>query len=183
MLAVALLCAAGAGATSVLQMNLETMCAGAHQIFRGTIVDMYETTIEVGGGTLPAVTYVAEVKEAFAGDFETVKGVTVARFTVVGTLKQHQSGQHPIPGLPTLEIGGDYLLLVAPAGPVGLTATMGLGQGCFTISGKPGEETAVNAIGNAGLFDGMSAAGMPSSGPVSYSTLADLIHSLIGGGA
>lgn len=167
-------------ATSVLQMNLEQLCQGSAQIFRGTVLGVVETTVEVGGGPLPAVTYTVRVDEAFQGEFPTVKGVPVAEFTTLGTKKQHLSGEMPIAGLPHLEIGGDYLLLVAPAGPVGLTTTMGLGQGLFSIAGRPGEETAVNAFQNKGLFTGMTVAGLTaSSGELSYAELASLITSIL----
>lgn len=167
-------------ATSVIQMNLEQLTVKSHQIFRGTVLDIAETTVEAGGGPLPAVTYTVRVDEPFQGEFETVKGVPVAQFTTLGTKKQHLSGQIPIAGLPNLQIGGDYLLMVAPAGPVGLTTTMGLGQGLFTIAGRPGEETAVNGFGNKGLFDGMTASGIAAaSGDLSYAALATLINSIL----
>lgn len=167
-------------ATSVIQLNLEQLCQQSDQIFRGTVLDIVETTVQVGGGPLPAVTYTVRVDEAFQGDFNTVKGVPVAQFTTLGTEKQHLSGEMPIPGLPNLTIGGDYLLMVAPAGPVGLTTTMGLGQGRFTIGGKPGEETAVNGFGNRGLFTGMTVSGLTTaSGELSYPALATLINSIL----
>lgn len=170
-------------ATSVIQMNLEQLCTKSDQIFRGTVLDMTESTVEVGGGALPAVTYTVRVDEAFQGQFDTEKGVPLARFTTLGTKKQHLSGQMPIPGLPRLAIGGEYLLMVAPSGPTGLTTTMGLGQGCFTIAGKPGAETAVNELGNRGLFAGMTVSGVTTaSGDVSYPALAALINSILGEG-
>lgn len=173
---IVLLVAGQVGATSVLQMNLEDLCDSSAHIFRGTVVDITETTVAAGGGEIPALTYTVEVTEAFKGEFTTVKGVQLAEFKVVGTLKQHAAGKAPIAGFPLLQVGGDYLLMIAENGPVGLTAPMGLGQGCFSVDGKAGAETAVNEFDNDGLFNGMSAAGMPASGPVSYAALADMIR-------
>ena len=172
----ALLVVGQASATTVLQMNLEDLCDSSAQIFRGTIVDISETTISVGGGEVPAIVYTAEVTEGFKGEFTTVKGVQLAEFKVVGTLKQHAAGQAPIAGFPLLQIGGDYLLMIAQAGPVGLTAPMGLGQGSFSVDGKAGAETAVNGFNNEGLWKGMSVSGVPASGPVDYATLANMIR-------
>ncbi|RMH22523.1 MAG: hypothetical protein D6696_02980 [Acidobacteria bacterium] len=181
-LAVVLIAALPAGATTVLQMNLEGLCDGAAQIFRGTVLRIDETRVTAGGGEIPALRYTVRVDEALKGQFQTVKGVPIAEILVVGTLKQHAAGRPPIAGFPLLQEGREYLLMVAPAGPVGLTATMGLGQGCFTLAGKPGEETAVNGFNNNGLFAGMTVPGMPASGPVSYAALASMIQGIVGGG-
>ena len=42
------------------------------------------------------------------------------------------------------------------------------------------EETAVNGVGNVGLFRGMSAAGLPHSGPIAYGALAARIRAELG---
>jgi hypothetical protein len=162
-------------------MNLEQLTQGSLEIYRGTVLDMVETTVQVGGGALPAVTYTVRVDEPFQGEFPEVKGVPVAQFTTLGSKKQHLSGEMPIAGLPRLEIGGDYLLMVAPAGPVGLTTTMGLGQGLFKIEGRPGQETAVNGLGNRGLFTGMAVSGLTAASgeELSYGELAALVTSIL----
>ncbi len=172
---------AQANATSVLQMNLEELCAGATQIIRGTVQTVSEVTVEHGGGELPAIEYTVAVEETLKGEPSTLKGVPAVQFKVLGTLKHHASGQSPIVGLPQLQVGGDYLLMIAASGPAGLTAPMGLGQGCFTISGKTGSEVALNEADNRGLFTGMDAPSMPSSGPVAYSALVDQINDVVGG--
>ena len=52
-----------------------------------------------------------------------------------------------LPELPRLQVGSDYLLITTPPSTIGLSITVGLGQGLFQLSGKPGQELAIN--GNA----------------------------------
>ena len=166
-----------AGATTVLEMNLATLTEGADTIFRGTILDVSETSVQAGGGTIKAIKYTIAVDEAFKGDFPLVKDQRIAEIKMVGSLKQYHNGVRVIPGFPLLKIGSDYLLMVAPAGPVGLTSTMGLGQGAFSIFHDPNtrEEMALNDFNNASLFKGM--AGLPQEpGAVSYVDLVDAIN-------
>ncbi|HSR53496.1 MAG TPA: hypothetical protein VLV83_21945 [Acidobacteriota bacterium] len=153
------------------------MCQRSGQIYLGTVVSVHEESVELGGGTLPSLVYTIRVDEALKGAFETVKGQQVTTLRTIGTLKQQQSGQPPIPGFPLLKEGQEYLLMVAPASPAtGLTATVGLGQGCFEVDGK----VAVNGFDNVGLFRGMSAP--QTSGAMSYDDLRNQIQGILGGG-
>lgn len=181
LMGLAVIATASLMATVVAQLNLEQLVQRSDRVFVGKVLDITESAVETGGGTIPAVTYRFQVNEAFKGNFATIKDVQIAEVKVVGTLKQVLKGQGPIPGFPVLREGQEYLLMVAPDGPAGLTATMGLGQGCFTISGRDEAKVALNAANNAGLFNGMDVGQMPARGPISYATLTNLIRDIVGG--
>lgn len=169
-------------ATKLLQMNLEQLLANSDRVFAGTLISVQEETVQAGGGTIRALAYTFQVDQAFKGQFETQKGVQIATFKTIGTLKQLENKRPPIPGFPLFHSGQRYLLMVGPDGPAGLTSTAGLGQGSFEIDGREGHEVAKNLFNNAGLFRGMNVSGVAASGPVSYVVLSDLINQIVGGG-
>jgi hypothetical protein len=179
-LALLLLPPGAAGATSILQMNLAQLADGADLIVRGTIIEVSEIRVAVGGGEIAALHYKVEVDETFKGRVANLKGVAIAEFKVLGTLRKLDAREALMPGWPELHVGREYLLFVAPAGPTGLTVTMGIGQGCFAISSSGQEETAVNGFDNAGLFDGMPPGNLPRSGPLAYRDLADRVRAHLG---
>lgn len=179
-------------ATQVMQLNLEQMVDRADRIFRGTVLDAREGKMSVGGGELPVVTYRIRVDEAIKGTFEEVKGVQIAEVRMLGTLKKTAGSgavrpMSAVPDLPRLAVGQDYLLLTTPRSSIGLSTTVGLGQGLFRVDGKPGQETAVNLNQNLGLFRGMGGGpgvttGLPTApeGPLPYRNLATLIRDIAG---
>ncbi|MEL7023250.1 MAG: hypothetical protein AAGL69_05845 [Pseudomonadota bacterium] len=167
-------------ASTVAQMNLEQMVTNSERVFVGTIIDVTESRRQIGGGEVPAVTYKIRVSDTFKGDFEEIKGELYTEVTMLGSLKHLAAGRHPITDFPMLAIGGEYLLMVAPAGPIGLTATMGLGQGCFTLSGDESDKVALNGANNVGLFSGMQV-GFTGGEPISYGALSSLINDIVGG--
>ena len=75
--------------------------------------------------------------------------------------------------VPVLERGADYLLITTSPSSVGLSTTVGLGQGCFSVFTSHKEELAVNESNNVGL-------GIATDGPLSYSQLAEEIRALVG---
>lgn len=187
-------------ATTLLQLDLEQLVDRADKIYRGTVLSARAGTVEAGGGTLPTVTYKIEVDEAFKGDFETVKGRQIAEIRMLGKFPSVRAGNAErvsvIADLPTLEVGKDYLLITTLPSAAGLSTTVGLGQGAFSVFGKAGEELAVNAFRNAGLLKAPAqeeaatqarvaraaaaeTAVESSPGPVAYSVLADRIRSLV----
>lgn len=183
--ALALLAGQVMEAATVRQFNLEEMVDRADRIFRGTVLEAKEGTIQVGGGELPVVTYRIRVDEAFKGEFSEVKGQTIAEIRTLGKPAASRSAARQLSTLPVLlrlEVGQDYLLLATTPSSAGLSTTVGLGQGSFRVFGKAGQESAVNEANNAGLFRGMtagrSAAGVPSGGPLPYPILADLIRDI-----
>ena len=62
--------------------------------------------------------------------------------------------------------------------------TIGLGQGSFTISTAGGKDMAVNEYDNLGLFKGLETlrADLPTSGPVPYATLGDMVRADVAAG-
>ena len=103
------------------------------------------------------------------GDFP---GKNIVELQMIGTIKQTETRVGDIVAfplvldVPVLEVGKEYLLLTSLPGPVGLSATIGLGQGCFLIFQQERQDVAVNAYGNLGLF----------AGPVLYDELAAAIQ-------
>ena len=175
-----LLCAQPVFAAIAVQMNLHQMVSGADRVFTGTVIGMSERRVQIGGGELPAVTYRIRVDDSFKGRFEESKGVRFTDVTMLGSIKHVKSGRHPIADFPILQEGTEYLLMIAPPGSAGLTATMGLGQGVFVITRGADGKAAMNQANNAGLFAGMSV-GMQDGAAAPYSELASTIRSIVGG--
>lgn len=170
----ATLLATAAPATTVLHMNLDGLCDRADKIFRGVVLDIEKGTVTAGGGELPTVTYTLEVTEDFVGNIVEVKGKKIATVTMVGTpssLTDEPVDENGIrrfstlPSPPDMQIGHDYLLLTTPQSAIGLSTTVGLGQGCFSIE----NEKATNQFQNEGLYNG----------PVAYDQLAADIRSAL----
>ena len=103
---------------------------------------------------------------------------TVAAFDAWENLATASNAAAVYDGFPVLRQGREYLLFIGANGPVGLTTTMGLGQGCFHIVASSSGDMAVNEFNNNGLFKGMDMAA--ANGPVAYDTLVNLIQSNLG---
>ena len=174
------LTASTANATTALQMNLAQMITNADKVFVGTVIDVTEKRVEAGGGEFSAITYRFKIDESFKGSYDEIKGVTYTEVSMVGTLAGLKAGTPPIEGFPLLTSGTQYLLVVAPEGPIGLTTTMGLGQGTFSLTGAGDDKVALNAASNVGLFSGMNV-GFTDGVAISYNELATLIRDIVGG--
>lgn len=177
--ALVVLAAGHLGATTVLQMDLGELCDRADRIYRGTIVEVTEGTIEAGGGELPTVTYKVRVDEAFKGSFSEVKGVKVVEVRMIGNAKATPDQGDlrklaAIPGMPTLRVGDDYVLFTTAPSAIGLSTFVGLGQGCFDLFVAGKEEQALNEVNNTGLIAGFE------GGPILYSDLVAAIHNELG---
>ena len=178
-----LILAAQVHATMMLQMNLEEMTGRADKIFRGTVISVQQGTIEAGGAELPAVTYRFKIDELFKGEATQVKGdQAVMEIRMIGSLVHSKADENgnlkfsPFRDVPRLDEGGDYLLFTTPESAIGLSVTIGLGQGAFKVSpvdGADGEFQAVNEFNNAGLA-------LNGAGPVDYVELGAQIHALLG---
>ena len=164
-----------ADATTVLRLNLEQMVSRAGNIFRATVLDVRGGSIEFGGGKLPTTTYTLRVDESFKGTFDK-PGATV-QITVVGSIKRDPVivGNHErfsvLPDVPRLDIGSDYLLLTTTPSSAGLSTTVGLGQGAFSIFTSNRQELALNAVGNANIGH---------QGAIAYAQLAADIRAILG---
>lgn len=180
--AVAMLYTGTGNAAITAQMNLEQLVTNSERIFVGQVVSITESRVAMGGGELPAVTYRLAVSDTFKGDYEEIKGQRFTEVTMVGTLKQVLSGTHPITDFPVLAKGTEYLLFIAPEGPTGMTATMGLAQGCFNMSGPEDAKVAMNLASNRGLFSGMNV-GHADGEAILYADLADMIRGIVGEGS
>jgi hypothetical protein len=174
----ALATALPAAASTVLHMDLDGLSSRAALIFRATVLSVEPGSVAVGGGELTTTTYRLRVDEAFKGAFDGGgKEAAVVEVTVVGDLKQKAQASGDLvhlvslPQAPRLERGGEYVLFTTAPSAVGLSTTVGLGQGAFKIyHAADRREMAVNELGNLGLF----------SGPVTYSELADAIRAHVG---
>jgi hypothetical protein len=150
--------------------------------------------VDVGGGQLPIAIYRLRVDESFRGEFTLVKGMRIAEIRTLGKLTPVTRGNLrsnvTLPRMPDLLVGQTYLVMTTRASRIGLSTTVGLGQGCFRISQVGKEEQAVNEVNNNGLFRGMEAPGVGARalaqsaastgvGPLSYSDLAARIRGLV----
>ncbi len=197
--AVMLVAAVPAVATTVMQMNLAEMCQRSAQIYRGTVLSATEGTVEAGGGQLAVVTYRLQVEEAFHGDIPVVKGMRIAEIQMLGKSKQLRLGNlvsvSPLPAMPQLAVGRTYLVFTTKPSAIGLSAIVGLGQGSFRIDQAGKQEIAVNEVNNSGLFRDMAAPAAPGArtlaapsasaavagGPIPYAELARQIRTVLGG--
>jgi hypothetical protein len=143
---------------------------------------------------LPIVVYRVRVSESVKGSapeggvielrlLSTPKGVD-ARRRAVSLFRD----------LPQLRVGQQYLLALTRPSAIGLSTTVGLGQGLFELRGGAGREEAVNQLNNLGLLDetlaiaaAPAAAAAPGartaapvaddrSGPLPYATLVGEIR-------
>jgi hypothetical protein len=151
-----------ADAAMVQKMDLGEVCSRAANIFRGTVLSEVPGTVEAGGATLPTVTYTVKVSEAFQGDFQTKGDQQYAEITMLGSVKPVQvGGQRSFPALadmPRLDVGKDYLLMTSSPSAIGLSAPIGLAQGCYAIQGKGENQTAVNELGETFNYQAMASA-------------------------
>jgi hypothetical protein len=155
----------------VRQMDLTALSKNADAIVRATVVDIEAGSVRAGGGNIPTITYRLQAKE-------TVAGATRGIFTVtmVGELKSTAKvgGATRVPAfsdMPALKRGQEYLLFTTRPSSAGLSTTVGLGQGCFTVYAQDKKEFAVNLSNNAGLS-------AEPAGPVEYTRLVKQIREL-----
>jgi len=155
----------------VRQMDLTALSKNADAIVRATVVDIEAGSVRAGGGNIPTITYRLQAKE-------TVAGATRGIFTVtmVGELKSTAKvgGATRVPAfsdMPTLKRGQEYLLFTTRPSRAGLSTTVGLGQGCFTVFAQDKKEFAVNTANNTGLSS-------EPAGPVEYTRLVKQIRDL-----
>ena len=185
-LAVAVLAlASSVQATMLMQFNLKELATRADRVFRGRVVAVETGTVHAGGGDLPAITYRLRVEESFKGEYAVKKGdETYVEIRMVGaksdtTTAEGQVHFSAFREVPRLEMGGEYLLFTTRPSSVGLSTTVGLGQGAFRIVDSGKSEQAVNAFNNVGLMRGLARTSLPDIGPISYPQLANAIRNLL----
>jgi hypothetical protein len=181
--AAGLMLAPAASATTLVHMNLKDLATRADRIFRGRVVAVDTGTVRAGGGDLPTIVYRLRVEEAFKGQFEEGKGRAVVELRMVGTKAALDSGtarRHTVlRDVPALQMGREYVLFTTRPSSIGLSTTVGLGQGAFTILGTGKQAQAVNAFGNRGLARGMETSIHSGAGPVPYARLAQAIRAAL----
>lgn len=167
-----------ASAGTVLQMDLDSLVERSGHVYRATVLAVEPGTVTAGGGELPTIVYRLRVDDELKGTFDADgKEAVVVELTVLGNLKDAGAPSGVarlahLPQTPRLERHAQYVLFTTPTSAIGLSTTVGLGQGAFKIyDGPDHEELAVNELGNLGLF----------SGPVTYTTLADAVRARVGG--
>ena len=176
-------------ASTVRQFNLAEMTTRATNIYVGTVRSATEGTVAIGGGRLATVTYQLSVEEDLRGETPLVKGARVAEIRMLGKQASVRRGSlrsvSPLPAMPVMTVGETYLVFATPASAVGLSTTVGLGQGCFRVYGKGEDQMAVNEVNNAGLLRDMVLPG-PSilaaarpGGPLPYGALRTQILNLV----
>ena len=169
-----------AGATMLMHFDLAALTDRADRIFRGTVVDVEQSSIEAGGGELPMVIYRLRVEESLKGDADVVKGdEAFVEIRMVGSIKDEapQDGDlkkiSMFRDVPRLTMGSDYLLFTTPASAIGLSTTVGLGQGAFSVYSQNKQDWAVNQFDNSGL-------GVGNGGAVTYDELVAAIKARMG---
>ncbi len=173
----ALLAAAPAlDAAMVKKLSFGELANHAEHIFRGTVIDVEQSSITLGGGELPVTIYRLKVDEAFKGDFGSGKDAAVMEVRMLGSIKDQPVTVGPyqrvstLPDVPRLVRGHDYVLFTTAPSAIGLSTTVGLGQGSFRVFSQDHQEMVANELDNAGIF----------AGPVTYAALADAIHGAVG---
>jgi hypothetical protein len=183
--AVSLVLTVEAVAATVRRMTLDDLCRSSGRIFRGTVVEIEEGTVEVGGGLLPTRTFSIRVDERFKGDFPTEKDVPIVEMRTVGKSGPIEHGdarwQRVLPAPPALVVGESYLLFVTAPSAIGLSTTVGLGQGCFHVTPGAEREEAVNGFDNVGLLPAARRADVAPQGPISYARLAAEVRAIVQG--
>ena len=177
----ALLAALPATAVSILQMNIEDLSERSDKIFRGTVVDITTGSVVAGGTELPTITYTVQVDEAFKGVADEKGLVEIQMFGSKSNTIDLEGGITKFPiaaGQPNLKVGQEYVLFTTQPSAIGLSTTVGLGHGCFSVAELDKAEMVVNEFDNRGVFNGF--AGMPAAGPVEYNQMAALLQQLLG---
>jgi hypothetical protein len=182
--AATVLFAAAADASDARYMNLRDLVSRADRIVRGTVVDSNEGTVHAGGGALPIVIYRVQVSETLkggvaAGDTIEVRLLGKPKPVTSGPLQRMTPFSSVLSSrdLPRFVVGNDYLFVLTRPSSIGLSTTVGMGQGRFRLRGEPGSELALNQVNNVGLFNGIASAPQ-TAGPVSYRELVKQIRSL-----
>jgi hypothetical protein len=168
-----------AGATMLMHLDLAAMTDRADRIFRGTVIGVEQSSIEAGGGELPMVIYRLKVEDSLKGEADVVKGdESYVEIHMVGSIKDEALQGDLVHfdmfrDVPRLRMGSDYLLFTTPPSAIGLSTTVGLGQGAFSVYSQDKQDWAVNQFDNAGL-------GVGGGGAVAYADLVAAIKARMG---
>jgi hypothetical protein len=181
--ALTLLAAPPGQAVLVEKLDLAGLVERAGSAVAVTVVAARPAAVKAGGGEIPVVVYSLRVEDTLKGDLRPDReGIARISFLAVPETAKRDGLVHRsnLPELPTLRVGGRYLLLLTAPGPLGLSAPVGLEQGVFRVTGKRGAERAANGLGNAGLFDGVESLAPAewTAGALDYDHLAAAVRAL-----
>lgn len=142
--------------TTLVKRNLADLTKMAEVIFVGKVIGASDGLLN---GSLPYTEYTFEVLESIKGDLPASR---IYRYRQLGLLQPRNMGNGKtlaltgknIGGLPLYNNGETALIFLGKSSrQTGLRTTVGLMQGKFVIENG----RAVNAVNNAGLFEGMNA--------------------------
>lgn len=156
-----LLASTAASAAMVAKMGMTDLVQNADKVFRGTVLTKEPGTVHAGGGELPTIIYTLRIDDALKGDFGSGKAASVIEVTMLGSMKDDAptDGYQRLTSVmnvnPVLSVGQEYVLFTTPPSAIGLSTTVGLKQGLFSVfNNAQGREMTANGLGNQGLFDG-----------------------------
>jgi hypothetical protein len=160
-------------AASVEHLTLTEIVDRADRIVRGTVIAADEGRIAAGGGLLPVVVYRIQVAEVVKGSIN--GNVLEIRLLSPGKGATARSREASLfRDLPEFRVGQEYLLALTRPSAIGLSTTVGLGQGAFELRGAAGREEAVNQWNNLGLLtDSLAVAGAPAARPAARAARPD----------
>jgi hypothetical protein len=185
-----------AHAASVEHMTLAEIVDRADRIVRGTVISADESVVSAGGGMLPITVYRIRVSEVVKGSVPAGDVLEVRLLSPGKATTARRRAMSLFRDLPALSVGQQYLLALTAPSAIGLSTTVGLGQGLFELRGAPGREEAVNKWNNLGLLDeslatasapapsaapaARAAAAARASGPLPYARLISEIRARLG---
>lgn len=170
---------AGSGwAAKVLKMNLAELVQRADKIFKGQVLLVDYEYIRVAGADLRIARYQIRVEEGLKGSFDRNGIVELAMLAPQKTFSDAGPYQRVglDLGLPQLRINQEYVLFTSQPSVIGLSTTVGLGQGCFHFEEPEKVSMVANEFGNAGLLDGIRE---NVAVPLSYKELTDLVRQFV----
>jgi hypothetical protein len=137
--------------TSIEKMNLLEMVNRSGRIIVGTCVAVAEKTMPMAnGGEIAYTSYTFAVSKSIKGQVGAT--MELRQFSYPGANSAGRVNTK-IVGMPVYRVNEEYLLILTSESQLGLSAPVGLPQGCFKVSsGKTGAREVVNGMNNAGLF-------------------------------
>src|SRR5262249_12469229 len=124
--------AGGAWGQALDRTAIGLFAQSAARVFRGTCTGADPAVVALpGGGTVAATTYSFTVVESLKG-----AQTTTVRFTQVGRPGGDVRDLGRRVGLPTYELGAEYVLFLLPESRRGLTSPAGAGEGALSVHGQ-----------------------------------------------
>ncbi|MBL4711481.1 MAG: hypothetical protein JKX75_03095 [Gammaproteobacteria bacterium] len=114
-------------ATSMLPLSLEQLSTRADLIFYGKVINNQVKQDEQSGAIATYTTFsIIDLIKGNTGDTHTIKQLG-------GFLKDQNFGMR-IHGVPTFQVGNDYIIFLPEKSTLGFSSPLGLHQGSFSVS-------------------------------------------------